>query len=289
MKTSVTYIFFTYSQKEFMLESVSSALNQSYPNLEIIFSDDYSEDGTFEEMNRIVSAYQGSHKVILNKNEKNLGMPEHFNKVVAMASGEFIVVGAGDDISLPNRVDELVKEWQKTGVSAIFSNSMVIDEKGNKQCLLFPSPPKFAKDIEDFKKGMPCWANGASLAFEKSVFMKYGRVPTFQEDGAMAFRALLTNGLGYVNKPLLQYRKHSEGVSSGLSAKNRLKFQLNEYPMRKGWYQDALFTHATDSSLFTYLNRQIAKSKLKKNIFTLPLVGLMYNHALIVMKKLGLR
>lgn len=281
----ISYLFLAYNQKTYMCDSVLAVLEQDCSDLEIIFSDDCSQDGTYCEIEKIVANYSGPHKVILNKNDRNLGISLHYKKLIEMATGEFLVIGAGDDIPLPNRVTTLVNAWRETGVSCLFSNSIIINDKGDKLDLLFDTPPNFAGSLDDFKEGKVCWANGASLAFEKDIFMKYGDIgDSFQEDGAMAFRALLNNGLGYIHLPLIKYRHHIGGISSGLLAVNRLKFQLNEYSMKVGWYKDAVISHSHDVKLLNLLDRQIRKAQLKKMIFSIPYIGLIYNELIIVLK-----
>jgi len=288
-KPLVSFLFFSYNQEIFMEEAVSAVLAIEYPNLEVIFSDDCSQDNTFEEINKVVSTYKGGHQIVLNQNKENLNMPKHYNKIVSMAKGEFIIVGAGDDISLPHRVTELERVWRETGVSCIFSNSITIDDEGKTLGYLFAQPPVFSKKLDEFKQGRPCWANGASMAIEKKLFTKYGDIPTFQEDGGMAFRALLENGIGYIHQPLIQYRQHESGVSSGLSVANRLKFQLNEFFMKEGWYKDAVLSHSDDGILLLILKKQIRKAYIQKLFFSIPLVGKIYNKAIIFVKKVWSR
>ena len=83
---------------------MQGAFEQTYTPLEIILSDDCSTDRTFEIMEEMAGKYNGINKVILCRNEKNLGLIEHINKLMKIENGELIIVAAGDDISLPDRV-----------------------------------------------------------------------------------------------------------------------------------------------------------------------------------------
>ena len=110
-KPLVSFIIFSYKQEKFIRDAIRGALAQTYEPLEIIISDDCSPDNTFTIIEEETASYAGPHKVILNRNETNLGLPEHMNKVLKMARGEFIVENAGDDISCPHRTSVLVKRW----------------------------------------------------------------------------------------------------------------------------------------------------------------------------------
>ena len=64
-----TLLVLFYKHQKFVEDTVAGALSQTYPNLEIIFSDDNSPDGTFDILKKAVEGYKGPHKVILNRNE----------------------------------------------------------------------------------------------------------------------------------------------------------------------------------------------------------------------------
>jgi len=101
-KPLVSYVLTAYNIEAFIEESVKCAFAQTYENLEIILSDDHSTDKTFDIMKQMAAEYQGSHKVVLNRNEQNLGITKHMNKCyLEMAQGDIIIAAHGDDISIP--------------------------------------------------------------------------------------------------------------------------------------------------------------------------------------------
>jgi glycosyltransferase involved in cell wall biosynthesis len=95
----------------FIREAVEGAFAQTYRPLEIVLCDDSSTDRTFELMRDMVARYCGSAKVVLHRNERNLGIVGNVNAAVACSSGELVVLAAGDDVSLPNRTEKLVRAW----------------------------------------------------------------------------------------------------------------------------------------------------------------------------------
>ena len=101
---NVSLILIAYNQEQFVRQACESVLHQHGGSIEIILSDDCSIDGTYKVMQDVVSSYRGHHRVILRRNEHNLGLVGHINKVIGLCSGEFIVYAAGDDISAPERV-----------------------------------------------------------------------------------------------------------------------------------------------------------------------------------------
>ncbi|MEO8343813.1 MAG: glycosyltransferase family A protein, partial [Gallionella sp.] len=108
----ISFILLSYNQEKFIEEAVKAALRQTYEPLEIIISDDVSADRTYEIAKAVVDQYRGAHRVILRKNAKNMGINPHINLAVKEAKGEFVVIAAGDDVSLPERTEKLARQWQ---------------------------------------------------------------------------------------------------------------------------------------------------------------------------------
>lgn len=240
-KPLVTFALFAYNQERYICEAVESALAQEYSPLEIILSDDCSSDNTFKIMESLANDYSGENTIRLNRNSKNLGLIGHVNKVMTMAKGQFIVAAGGDDISTPERTDVLVSNWLKIGKTAcsIFTNAITINSNGEQLGFYFNSP-KFSRTIDEFIETKRCWLGGFSHGFSKELYIKYGPITedTFQEDGAISFRALLNSGIHYLDQPTVFYRRHSD---NSYDIDNYLKFKrLNnsELGLAKGQLAD---------------------------------------------------
>src|SRR5688572_9969862 len=95
----LSYVLLTFNQDQYVQAALSSALAQTYQPMEIIISDDYSTDQTYPIICSLVSNYQGPHRIRVRKNDKNLGIGEHLNAVMQIASGKLIIMAAGDDVS----------------------------------------------------------------------------------------------------------------------------------------------------------------------------------------------
>ena len=80
-KPLVTISMLTYNQERYVRDAVRGVLAQTYEPLEIVISDDCSTDGTWNIILEEVDAYRksgGVHKnIVLNRNEKNLGLIRH--------------------------------------------------------------------------------------------------------------------------------------------------------------------------------------------------------------------
>lgn len=221
----ISFCLLTYNQEKYIEKAILGALKQNYFPLEIIISDDGSSDGTKEIIKKIVKEYKGKNIVKVNFNDVNVGLVNHFNKIILnQAKGEYILIAAGDDISYPTRTQisyDFIKNKKNTyiadfAVDKIDSNGSIIENNYHRQTNY--------SDINSFIKGIPINSSGCSRIYKRDIFDIFGplrkKCPT--EDSTSIFRALLLGNLWYSDKKLVAYRIHD----SSLSAPNNL-FKLN--------------------------------------------------------------
>lgn len=283
----VSFILCTYNQSEFVVEAINGALSQTYSPLEIIISDDCSSDNTFAIITDMVNQYQGVHTIIVNQNSINVGTSEHVNQIVQRATGELLVFSAGDDVSLSHRVSTIVERWVNSGSVAFFSNLNRMNSDSQLLGNIYTTPPVFAERISDILHGKPCWTIGASFACDKRVFNYFNKIPkaVLQEDGCLAFRALLLGNIEYVNQPLVNYRFHEGSVSQHFDAQKRLVLQKSEYYMHASNLQDAILLLGEEHDISKYLWRKIFFFRFRHHLLRLPFWGLIYNKIRIVLAR----
>lgn len=126
----MTMAVIAYRQEAFIREAVEGAFAQTYEPLEIILSDDGSPDGTFAIMEEMAAAYHGPHSVVVRRSESNRGLAGHVNDLVQLANGRYLALAAGDDISLPTRMEQAYQAFTDTNVSFVESGFVEIDIDG---------------------------------------------------------------------------------------------------------------------------------------------------------------
>lgn len=217
----VTLALFAYNHEKFIRAAVEAALSQEYSPLEIIISDDCSSDLTFTIIDQIANRYAGQHKLIVNRNEKNLGIGGHIKKMADMSSGEIIVMAAGDDISMPDRVKTLVECFCSDGKPfAVFSDVSHIDESGNviQERVAKWDNKKKINSVELARNGGGI-AVGASYAYRRECFFWPWLYPEFivSEDRLLPFRAALMGEVNYLSKVLVAYRQSETQITRVVS------------------------------------------------------------------------
>lgn len=236
----LTFALFAYNQERFIADAVRGALNQTYTPLEIILSDDCSSDRTFEIMQELAAGYQGPNRVIVRRNERNLGLIGHINKVMEEIKGELIVAAAGDDISFPNRVECICQEYLASNRQAysIFSNAIWIDENGRKMNLLRTRIID-SKDLEIesyASRATPGFINGATHAWRREAFDFFGPLAEGigAEDTVVPFRSALLGKIRYIHEPLVLYRRNATRLRSGGDGNlSYSKFRNNWFRQKK--------------------------------------------------------
>lgn len=229
----VTMILIAYNQQDFVDKAIDGALAQDYGNLEIILSDDCSEDTTFARMQARAENYSGPHRIRLNCNERNLGIIGHVNCVAEMASGELIVAAAGDDVSLPGRVSETVALWRKHEYKPdlLYFNYDSFGASSDKY-IVNRSDELILSQIKN--GGSKVF--GASAAWTKRIFNVFGPMPLYGlwEDKVLSFRAAILGGICYNDIPVIRYRMERKYPCYG---KGLLKQRESMLVKRIGFYQ----------------------------------------------------
>ena len=100
--------------------------------MEIIILDDCSSDQTYAIVDEKVRTYRGPHRVIINRNDENLGIGGHVTLVTGLSIGDFIVTVGGDDISSPDHVQIAVDAIQASGGAYMADfDASTINERGD--------------------------------------------------------------------------------------------------------------------------------------------------------------
>ncbi|QWC57954.1 glycosyltransferase [Erythrobacter sp. 3-20A1M] len=237
-KPLVSFALFAFNQQEFIGEAIIGALSQTYQPLEIILSDDCSNDNTFAIMKDMAEAYDGPHRLVLRQNKKNVGVAEHVNRVIDLASGELLIVAAGDDISHEDRVSAAVEAFTDDDRLAVLETGYAeIDDLGNATGRIHSySDVQF--DLASYLAKSERRPVGASRTYRTETLRLFPHLspdcPT--EDTTLMLRCLFAGEGRAVSKASIQRRIHD----NNLSARKRLAVMPLE-PLRDQYLADAKY------------------------------------------------
>lgn len=172
-----------------------------------MISDDHSTDRTWDVIQDEVDAYRrsgGKHaNIVLNRNERNLGLIKHCEVANGLKHGILRVGGGGDDISEPDRVEQIVQAWLESGKPmAIYSGAWLIDIEG-----------KRIGQLGEYYLTQGCLGAVAAYSIRFSDFFDPVTMTGAAEDTIFAERINILGGKRvYLRKNLMSYR-----VGSGMS------------------------------------------------------------------------
>jgi glycosyltransferase involved in cell wall biosynthesis len=105
MHSKVSILLPVFNSEKTIERAVNSILAQTLENFELIIIDDASTDQT----SQILSTYnQLDRRVIIKKNEQNLGLARTLNKAISMSRGIYIARMDADDWAFPERLEKQV-------------------------------------------------------------------------------------------------------------------------------------------------------------------------------------
>ena len=119
----VSIVIPTYNKGKFIRKTVSSVLNQTYSNLEIILVDNCSEPSTTKVLSDIQNL---SSKIRLIELKSNLGPSTARNIGITNSNGKYIFLLDGDDIMLKNKIEIQVKFMEENPKTALSITSYIV-------------------------------------------------------------------------------------------------------------------------------------------------------------------
>ena len=123
----VTIGISTYNRVDFTLpEALRSALDQTYPRVEVVVCDNASTDGT----ERFMLA-QRDQRLRYHRHEENIGSNGNFNACLERAQGAYFLLLHDDDLVDPTFVERAVAAMGRSEPGVLLGGVRLIDAVGN--------------------------------------------------------------------------------------------------------------------------------------------------------------
>lgn len=158
----------TYKDSNFDI-SLKSILNQTHENYEIILICDYPLD--YEDIKNKYSKYE---YLTIVKNDINIGLTKSLNKALKLATGDIIIRHDMDDLSLPNRLEQIDKTFRNhkdIDIISSFAYHVTLENLDDESKLL--TAPINDLEIKKILQKRNCLIH-PSVAFKKNIFYKLG-------------------------------------------------------------------------------------------------------------------
>lgn len=120
-----------YNVEDYIERCAHSVFKQTYRNLEIIFVDDGSTDGSIKVLEKVINDYpqlQGRVQIIYH--ETNKGLSAARNTLVDASMGEFVYHVDSDDWIEPNAIEKLVQKQMQSQADIVVGQWNVYEKDG---------------------------------------------------------------------------------------------------------------------------------------------------------------
>jgi glycosyltransferase involved in cell wall biosynthesis len=226
----------TFNGEKFLEAQLDSLLSQTYRNIEIIISDDYSTDNTV----LIIEEYKKKESsIFLVKNKLEKGVNKNFENAINHCKGEYIALCDQDDVWMPHKIETLVNNIDKA--SLIYHNSLFVDTNCNSlnrtiadkmNCYSGDNPKTFLL--------FNC-VSGHSCMFVRDIVDIALPMPIVKYfDWWLAFVAADNAGVKYIDEVLVHYRQHEKSKTDMLTLKKSTihKKEFIMYNDELEWYNN---------------------------------------------------
>ena len=212
----VSVIVPVFNCEVYIREAIDSVTLQTYSDLEILVCDDCSTDNTW----MILSGYR-DNRIKLFRNDVNKGVVYTRNFLLTQATGDYLVLQDGDDWSMPNRIETLLKKITADNMDVCGSAHYRIDQAGNSEAVLNgDSRYVHLADCASLPF-MP-----ATIMLRKKVYDALGGYHdffsgAFAEDLYWIIRMAERYRVYYLNQPLYGYRFNPTSLTNSVITKDK--------------------------------------------------------------------
>lgn len=261
-------------KSHFLAECMQSILAQSLADFELIVLNDCSP----EPVRQIVATFNDA-RIRYYENERNVGamqLTANWNKCLALAQGEYLVMMGDDDRLEPDYLDEfarLIRDYPELDV--YHCRSVVIDDRGE-PLQLTPACPTYERVCDHIWHRLNQWRSQYISDFvyrTAALRNKGGFYPlplAWGSDDITAYLACAEKGVAHTNRPVFNYRSNDLSITSSGNDLEKMRANM-QYAQ---WLRDFLENHVphdTEKVVYRALVRQQEQLMRDRKRYTMAL------------------
>ncbi|MEQ8381118.1 MAG: glycosyltransferase [Coleofasciculus sp. A1-SPW-01] len=256
----ISVIIPVYNGKETIKETITSVLNQTFSDIEILVINDGSTDGTLE----VVDSIQDPRLNVFSY--ANAGLAASRNRGFALARGDYVSFMDADDLWTPDKLEAQFKALQATPQAAVaYSWTDYIDEFGH-----FLYPGSHVTETGDILAKLllnNVLENGSNALIRKQALQEVGGFDeslTAAEDWDMWLR--LASRYHFVAVPSAQilYRQPVHSMSANISRQETECLKVIERHFHQAPESLQHLKRFSIANLYTYLLFKVLASPLER-------------------------
>jgi glycosyltransferase involved in cell wall biosynthesis len=209
-----------YNYGRFLGQALESALAQTYPNVEISFSDNASTDESWAIAVELDRRMPG--RMCLVRNRSNRGPDFNFRTCRTNMGGEYYVSLCSDDVLMPDFVERAARVLEeRPTVGLVLAHRGILDEEGrrsdeppfyNSSCVIPGGEQAAVYMMAAVNPSVSQILYRSSLVDERDVIN--GLATRYYGSRILDFNLCLDHDFGYLHHPLVLHRLHSSSDTS---------------------------------------------------------------------------
>lgn len=209
----ISIIMAAYNAENTIGQAITSVIQQTYADFELIIINDCSTDRTVDVINEFIKK---DARIRLINNSKNMGVSYTRKHGLNEAEGSWIAILDSDDLWLPEKLAKQVEFQKKTNADLLYTGSGFMNVDG-KQINWKLNVPEVITYRQLLKQNI---LSNSSALVRKDLYEKYYAVGDDMHEDFAIWLQILRNGIkAYgINEPLLIYRLDDKSKSG-----NKLK------------------------------------------------------------------
>ena len=230
MISLVSVIMPYHNKRSYFLKSISSVLNQTYINLEIlIIYDDQKRD----DLEYIKSCIKNDSRTKIILNDKNRGVAFSRNKAISAAQGKYIAFLDCDDYWETNKIEEQMNFMLTHGYDFSYTTYQVINSDGK-----IVGKIKARKKLEYNELLKSCDIGLSSVILKRKLLsdIKFPELKTKEDFVLWLSLAKKSVNLFGLDKSLMFWRKTPNSLSSSISQKLKDAFKVYYLYEKKNFF-----------------------------------------------------
>ena len=222
----VSVIIPFYKKKKYISETVSSVLEQTYENIEIIIVYDDLEKN---DLNFLRKNFSNNSKIRIIINDRNLGAGLSRNKGIAVAKGRYVGFIDADDLWSREKISKQITFMKKNNFQMSHTSYKIINEEGE---ILNIRKSRYFNNYKNILTS--CDIGLSSVLLKKELItddIKFASLKT-KEDFVLWLKILQSGfEIGALEESLMSWRKTKGSLSSSIFQKLKDGFKVYNHYM----------------------------------------------------------
>lgn len=227
----VSVIMCSCNHEKYLAQAINSVLNQTFKDLELLITDDYSTDNS----PKIIADFQKKDsRVHAVFHLENLGISKTLNDGLELINGKYVCFLDSDDVWVENKLEKQLKVLEKDDSKLLWSEAEIIDSQGQRTGKLvtehlFSRHKKNGYLFESLLNEMIVFRQSMMFRADYIKGIRFDAQLRYVNDHRFLVDLAVNHEFVFMPEILVKYRVHTSNVT----AKNTLVWANDKILVRK--------------------------------------------------------